>query len=569
MKVMNNSFEELGIKIKGNKVQQKTQCPNCISIGKTNTDDPCLSVNIELGKYKCHKCGWSGVVGMDLDTALQMENRTDLTDNVYRYLLQRGLSSGTVENSNIVQFEGDDNSVIFEYVANGKVVNWKKRSITEKRFSQMVGGRHSLYNYDEAKVQAEEKKLAVVTEGEIDAESFKEIGLVAVSVDSGAPNENDSTADRKLECITNCYDLFELAEVVYIAVDNDPNGKRLQKELIQRVGIEKVKIIDFSPWKDANEVLVYEGKESLNKRLKEARDVKLDGVFTLADVSDLMDGYFDQGKPKGTTTYFPELDEAWTHRKTDVNLWIGYNNEGKSTFSKQLALIKSAFEGVIWACYMPEDMPLVDFYDDLIEMYVGKSCDKDNPYRMSKSEYNIAKSFMSKHFIVLKPKELPRLKDLAEMVKFARRKYGAEGYIFDPYNAISHDSIQAREDLYIRDFMTKLKDMTVDLEMYGNLTAHLNTPSKIDSGANKGLYPKPDKYRIKGGGTFSDRADNILSVWRKYMPVDRTNPLVYFESQKIRKQKLVGFPQEVEMVYDFNTHRYRINNFSPLGKIIL
>ena len=39
-------------------------------------------------------------------------------------------------------------------------------------------------------------------------------------------------------------------------------------------------------------------------------------------------------------------------------------------------------------------------------------------------------------------------------------------------------------------------------------------------------YPKPRAYKIKGGGTFADKADNVIMVWRSYRLSDPFNPLV-------------------------------------------
>jgi twinkle protein len=60
--------------------------------------------------------------------------------------------------------------------------------------------------------------------------------------------------------------------------------------------------------------------------------------------------------------------------RKEVNLWTGYQNEGKSLFLNQLALIK-AFTSGKFAVFSPENFPLDDFFNDLIETYIGKSCD--------------------------------------------------------------------------------------------------------------------------------------------------------------------------------------------------
>ena len=96
-----------------------------------------------------------------------------------------------------------------------------------------------------------------------------------------------------------------------------------------------VKIVDLRPFKDANEVLLQEGVESLRNRLKMAQDPKLEGVFEVTDVMESMLDGFHNGQERGTTTYIPAVDEAWTWRKQEITIWTGYQNEGKSLFLNQ------------------------------------------------------------------------------------------------------------------------------------------------------------------------------------------------------------------------------------------
>lgn len=559
------SFEELGIELKGYGVQQKVKCPKCIEAGKKNWKDTCLAVNTQLGVFHCHKCGWSGSVKRKSEYGfpeIEIEqNSTDLPDKALELFTGRGITQDVVK-ANQIKVTKDKKSVAFQYFFEGNLVNYKIRHIAKKGFQQKPGGKHVIYNYDRVKDSEE----IIITEGEFDAMAFEVAGYIATSVSQGAPNENDKSVDKKLECITNCYQVFEQAKVVYIAVDNDPNGKRLEKELIKRIGAEKCKLVILSPYKDANEFLIYEGKEELKKRLDEAKEVKLDGIFTVTDAEELMLNFYYHGKPRGTTTHFPAFDKAWMWRKTDVNLWIGYNNDGKSTFFKQIALIKALFDGWRFAFYSPEDMPLTDFFDDLIEMYVGKTCDKYyESIRMNVSEYMEAMNRIRENIYVIEPKGLATPDELFDLVQFCIRKYDIDAFSFDPYNCIDHDYGKVRDDLYISSFMGRMKKFAVQNDICANLTAHLNTPQKKEDGT----YPCPDKYKIKGGGTFSDKADNVISVWRPDSPKDRQSPVVYVESHKIKKQRLVGVPQNVEFMYDWKSNRYMLDRRNPLGNASL
>ena len=43
-------------------------------------------------------------------------------------------------------------------------------------------------------------------------------------------------------------------------------------------------------------------------------------------------------------------------------------------------------------------------------------------------------------------------------------------------------------------------------------------------------------YRIKGGGSWSDGFDNVLSVWRPNYAKDKIDSEVQFASQKIKNK---------------------------------
>ncbi len=144
------------------------------------------------------------------------------------------------------------------------------------------------------------------------------------------------------------------------------------------------------------------------------------------------------------------------------------------------------------------------------------------------------------------------------------RKYNLKTVTLDPYNQIQHLMKHGeREDLYISRFMSQLKRFAVDHDVCLNLVAHQVTP-QVQKGEN---YPEPNLYKVKGGGTFADKADNVLVVWRPNRNTDQRDTSVKFISQKIKKQKLTGKPSTVELDYDFKTNRYNDYNCNPFDKL--
>ena len=163
------------------------------------------------------------------------------------------------------------------------------------------------------------------------------------------------------------------------------------------------------------------------------------------------------------------------------------------------------------------------------------------------------------------PKKNFTLDSIFERAKFLVKTKGIRSLIIDPYNTVQHKMRHGeREDLYISRFMSELKRFALDQNISIHLVAHQVTPMKDDSGR----YQKPDINRIKGGGTFADKADNVMMIWRPERALDFSDRNVVFASQKIKKQKLVGIPQDVTGIdFDIKQQRYFFNGVTPFTKV--
>ena len=545
------------------KSQYKTTCPVCPERGKKNTKDKCLSVNMDKQVVNCHKCGWSAFFGEKVIEKkeykpVERKNFTELTDEHLKYFGSRRITPEVLRRNKVATAKND--WIAFPYYEGETLANVKYRKSKDKAFMQEAGAKPTMYKYNDIVGQ----KKIIITEGEIDALSWEVAGFgFATSVNQGAPNVQDKNIEKKLECVYNCFDVFEQAEVIYLSVDKDPNGQRLQKELIKIFRAEKIKIIDHGDCKDANEVLMKHGYKMLHEQFDNAREVKVEGIFDCSDFEYEILKDYREGQPVGTTTYFAGVDACWRHRKGEVTIWTGYNNEGKSLFLKQLLLLKSKFDGWKHAFYSPEEMPYSEWYTDLIESYIGKSADlQQKRFNNYMTEFQLVEGmkFMQDHFYVVYPEEGQTLDQLLERFSYLVRKNNVQTVTIDPYNQVQHDMLPGeREDLYISRFMSKLKKFAVKHDVALHLVAHQITPD-FKSTEN---YPKPNLYKVKGGGTFADKADNVVIVWREHRNTDIRNTSVKFISQKIKKQKLTGIPGFTELNFDRNKNRYFENERSP------
>lgn len=573
-----DSWEEMDFNLKGRDNSPhdiKVLCPAC-SEDRKNKHDPCVSMRPLDGVGNCKNCGTVFLIRKEKKEyvksksearPMKPDNLEPLTENHADFLIRRKISTDAMKAGKVCS-NTKRKSVAFPYLKDGVLVNVKYRGVNEKSFTQETGGYHVLWNYDNALLEAKHYKKLIITEGEIDALSWMTVGIpYVVSLDSGAPNPEDRTTEKKFECVTNSWDLIEAADVVYISVDNDQNGKIAEKELIRRIGVEKCRIINFDKYKDANEYLMYEGKEPLRGLIDTATEPKVEGIFTAKEFYFQVMDLYTNGLSKGSTTYMPSIDEGWKWRMGEVNVWTGYNNEGKSKLLRYMEMLKAKYDGWKSALFIPEDMPQHEWLEDMCHMYIGKTLDPEENYnRATPEEVQEAMSFLNDHFFIVYPDERFTLDALFEKFKYLIRRHGVRIVDIDPYNTVEHLYEKGMTtDLYISYFMGRVKRFAVENDCAFNIVWHQNPPDQKNA---DGTFPPPRKYRMKGGGTISDKADNVLGTWRPRRQIDFKDPTVTFLTEKIKKQKYTGkADMMIDIEYDYRSNRYvdlKLNRRSPL-----
>jgi twinkle protein len=279
-------------------------------------------------------------------------------------------------------------------------------------------------------------------------------------------------------------------------------------------------------------------------------------IYTPEDCAPQMFEEYLNGKEKGTTTYNAEIDEFWKWRRQEFNVLTGYANEGKSLFFKQLSMIKALEENVKFICSSPEDYPPEEYFDDMIHTLSGKSTDKDRSnYLSNPDEYNYYLELIKDKFIFvyIKPPDNTIKLTLKVFEEIIQKDGNIYGCLIDPLIKFSRPKdMSDRDDIYASHITTLGVDFARRNNVSTTLVMHQLTPI-MDS---NGLYPKPNMYRVKGGGTWADGCDNVLYVHRPNYSKDKVDPSVVFGSQKIKKQKLVGVPGDYAIKFNRQTNRF-------------
>lgn len=557
----------------------KVKCPKCVD-RKGGTKGKDLSINYDKGLYKCHSasCGWAGSV-TSLKTTFSRptwENKTDLPDRILKRFEKRGITSATLNKMKISV--GDKGGLQFNYFRNGELINVKTRwqKDGQKYFRQHAGAEKILYNVDSLRG----KKKAIIVEGEMDVLSWIEAGVKdygVVSIDQGAGMPG-SSLDGKLECFKNCALELDSIEEFYLCLDKDAPGTWTQEEIIRRLGEYRCFIIDLPDGKkDSNEVIDDSNPQSLSARLetlrlclKNARPVPIPGIIELdSSLEETMLQEFRNGLKTGETTHFPELDKRFTFYPGDISLFIGFPNHGKGQVIRQLMAVKAKFDGWKWAVFAPEDVPPQDFFNEIIQSYIGKSPYKDKANQMSEQEYIEGLAFVKLHFFLINPPtvkkggkvHLPSNEWINKRITFLKLKEGVNAYVKDPWNKIAHE-FDGREDLYLAKAISSEKMFAGGFDA-GIYVAHPKSPV-----LEKGKLRCPNQYNISGGAMFNNMFDNVIAVHRPNIIENPEDKLTEWHSQKIKKQKRVGRPGKCELYFEYHENRYYqyVDSFCPLTR---
>ena len=348
-------LQGLGIQIKRTSGEVKTRCPKC-SHTRKNKQDQCLSVNVDEGIYNCHNCGWSGNVKFKkkIEYVKPPKVNAELNSRIIDWFSKRGITEPTLVHYKIgesveyiPQVQKKRRTINFNYFRAGELVNVKYRD-AEKNFKLVSGAELIFYGLD----NIADNKSCYIVEGELDALSLHEAGLYSVvSVPNGA-----SKGNQRLDYLDNCYKYFENKQQIILCTDNDQPGLLLRKELARRLGAYRCKYVDFGDFKDANEVLISKGAETLRQFIKGAKNFPLEGVINVSDIWTSVLNYNDNG----IKNYSLGIGDSDSYFKLAFGEWsvlTGIPNSGKSDFTDQILVNLATKYGFRCAMFSPESWP--------------------------------------------------------------------------------------------------------------------------------------------------------------------------------------------------------------------
>jgi twinkle protein len=556
--------------------ERYTVCPQCShERKKQNQKKPCLSVNVDEGIWFCHHCNWSGTLKQGVDRGKytptwdkpefikpRYDEQMGLTEQTIQYFAKRGITQDVLQRNRITtgrvfmpQVDDWVNAIQFPFLRDGQVVNTKYRD-HQKNFRLEGRAEIILYGLDDI------GELTVIVEGEIDKLSLEMAGIsYCVSVPHGAPSPKSRDYSSKFDFLERCKNELEKVEQFVIAVDSDPPGRRLEEELVHRLGKHRCAIVRWPAGiKDANEMLLKYGPDELANLIYNAEPPPIEGVVRVRDIASRMERFYENGGEPGFE--FPDMPTFSQHYKVALGEWTvvtGIPGHGKSEFLDYLVMSLCVHHDWVVGIYSPENDGLEQHISKLLEKHVRKPFRSPDGYgfdgvsRMGPQERQAGEWWLDQHFLFLdiEQEDNMTLDRILELTKEMIFQHGLKGLIIDPWNEVEHERpAHLTETEYTAKCLSKIKNFVKRNRIHIWVVAHPTKMQKITKG-DKEMYPVPRLYDISGSSNWYNKAFNGLSVWRDAT----TNDPVQVHVQKI-KQKKNGKVGMVRFNYDTLTGRY-------------
>lgn len=564
----------------------KTKCPKC-SADRRNQNDPCLSVAVgpttlrngsllPAGEavFTCKHCGWNGTTVDAKPKKEWLKPQSELkklSQSAIDWFAARGISNQTLLRYNITesvefmpQVQKEVKTINFNYFLNGELINIKFRD-REKNFKLVSGARLVPYGMDICLDNCTDS--IIVVEGEPDALSCFEAGCKnVVSVPNGA-----NKGSQNLAWLDEVIDLFANKKII-IGVDMDEAGESLRQELGRRFGRENCLNVEW-PRKDANQVLVEMGPESVLQAIKDAKPFPVEGI-EIVDQNDLL-SLWEDGAPEGFNTFWENMDEHINIQPGMVTLITGIPGHGKTTWLKNLLARLSIHHGWKHMIYSGEEASAQFAAAELMSIIAEKSFFK-HPFcqRLTRDDIEYLTPFVNDHFRYYSTDtQESTIEAITAKARELVRNFGVRSLVIDNMSSVERNIKGSGESRHnaVGDMMRDFRVMARSLGIHIFLVAHPKKMSKIN-----GVYDVPTGYDVGDsshyynapdyGATTYRRGDTTEIHWWKVrfkycgtIGVDRFDfnqgTSVYRPAQKVNngedKTKFRGQPLQISDIRDF------------------
>lgn len=347
----------------------------------------------------------------------------------------------------------------------------------------------------------------VITEGEIDclsvAQAFN-LRWPVVSVPNGAQSAKTH--------IQQHLEYLESFNEVVIAFDNDEEGRKAANECAMLFTPGKVKIANWAPYKDANEMLQAVGGAKIVDTIFQAKTYRPDGIVAARDIS--LEDLLTEEDP-GYTTEFTKLNEMLRGiRKAEITTFGAGTGIGKSTMVRQIAYHLAKRHGLrIGYVALEESIKksLLGFmaYElgvPMGDLVVDRSIVSQEEFERAYNEIvNSDRFYFYDHFGSLDGD------NLMSKLRYLTTGLNVDFIVLDHLSIVISGVEDGDERRMIDNLMTNLRSLVENTGVGMLLVSHLKVPQGSRAHEEGGRVTLND---FRGSGAIKQLSDNIIGLER-------------------------------------------------------
>jgi len=481
----------------------------CEACGSSRTPAKAVYSN---GSAYCFSCGtWfppddnSSYSGRDRKT--EMSDIKLLTNIKYKRLNARKIDEETCRKFGYGygKYKGDIVQVAPYHNENGKIIAQHLRT-KQKDFS-WVGDTDQIQLFGQ-QLWNRGKRL-VITEGEVDAMTVAQIfnlNWAVVSVPNGATSAK-KYIKQNMEFISG----FD--EVVF-AFDNDEDGRNATKKCAPLLEAGKAKVANWSPYNDANEMMVNGKAQEIAQVIFNAKEFRPDGIIAGSELS--VEYLKSEEDIDGYEMPYPKLSGMMRDlRMGELTTVVAGTGAGKSTLAREIAfnlvsehdlnighiaLEESTKKSALGFMAMDLGVPLGD-------LFLDKSIVDDDEFEEAHErlidENNI---YFYDHFGSLEADAL------MNKMKFLATGLDVDFIVLDHLSIVVSGISEGNERRTIDNLMTNLRSIVEHSGVGMILVSHLRVPQGQKEAHEEG--GRVTLNQIRGSGSIKQLSDNIIAIER-------------------------------------------------------
>lgn len=413
---------------------------------------------------------------------------TKVAGKVFDYLTVNRNIPGHVLDLYKVAAQGDD--IIFPYLLpDGVLAMAKARKAEDGAAPKPTAANCEPVLFGWQAVSPNSRKI-IITEGEIDALSWRAYGHEAMSVPFGGGK------GAKQKWIESEFERLDRFEVIYISTDMDPVGEEAAEEIASRLGRHRCLRVTLQR-KDANQCLV-DGisEQDMQTALWQAKNLDPDGLRQPSDLVDKVIHLLWPGPEDkiGYTVPYGFLADKLHFRPAEVTLWSGASGDGKSQIISDC--IPHWVKQGSRICLSSLEMRGEQSMRRMVKQLYG--LDRPTAHAIKRGLL-----WLDQGLLIYDRLGKAGIDGLLDVFNYARAKYGCDQFVIDSLMrlGVSQDDYDGLEKLVF-----KIVEWTTANNVHTHLVAHAKKGEK-DRGA-------PGTEDIKGPMEIGANAFNIISVWR-------------------------------------------------------